>query len=61
MHMVHDVRYEALVSAESSDEAIEIASEAMPRGKRIARAEAKDVAATEGEHSWLVTLWFVDA
>ena len=59
--MVHDVRYEALVSAQSRDEAIEIAAEATPRGKRIARAEAQDVAATEGEDSWLVTLWFADA
>ena len=61
MQMVHDVRYEALVSARTRDEAIEIASEATPRGKRIARAEARDVAATEGEDSWLVTLWFADA
>lgn len=59
--MVHDVRYEVLVSASSRDEAIEIASEACPRGKQITRSEARDVAETEGEDSWLVTLWFGDA
>ena len=59
--MVHDVRYEVLVSASTRDEAIEIASEAVPRGKRVTRAEARDVAETEGDDSWLVTLWFGDA
>jgi hypothetical protein len=51
-------RYDSLVSASSRDEAIEIASEALPRGKQAARVEAVDVSAREGPDSWLVTIWF---
>jgi hypothetical protein len=51
-------RYDSLVSASSRDEAIEIASEALPRGKEAARIEAVDVSADEGPDSWLVTIWF---
>lgn len=56
--MSHDLRYEALVSAKTREEAIEIASEAIPENKQITRAEAIDVAEREGKDSWLVTLWF---
>lgn len=56
--MPHDLRYEVLVSAKSREEAIEIASEAIPENKQITRAEAIDVAEREGKDSWLVTLWF---
>jgi hypothetical protein len=56
--MTHDLRYQALVSARTSDEAIEIAAEALPNGRKIVRAEAEDVAQREGKDSWLVTLWF---
>jgi hypothetical protein len=51
-------RYDSLVSASSREEAIEIASEALPSGKRAARIEAVDVSAREGPDSWLVTVWF---
>jgi hypothetical protein len=51
-------RYDSLVSASSRDEAIEIASEALPRGKQAARIEAVDVSAAEGPDSWRVTIWF---
>ena len=56
--MAHDLRYEALVSARTRDEAIEIAQEALPEHAKVTRAEARDVAASEGKDSWLVTLWF---
>lgn len=56
--MPHDLRYEALVSAKSREEAIDIAAEALPENKQISRVEAQDVADREGPDSWLVTLWF---
>jgi hypothetical protein len=56
--MTHDLRYQALVSARTREEAIDIASEALPRGRQIVRAQAEDVAESEGKDSWLVTLWF---
>ncbi len=56
--MPHELRYEALVSATTREQAIEIASEALPAGARIARVHAEDVADREGKDSWLVTLWF---
>jgi len=56
--MAHDRRYEALVSARTREEAIEIASEALPRGMHVTHAEAEDVALREGKDSWQVTLWF---
>jgi hypothetical protein len=59
--MAHDLRYQALVSARTRDEAIEIASEALPRGATLKRAEAEDVAEREGKDSWYVTLWFAPA
>jgi hypothetical protein len=59
--MPHDLRYEALVSARTRDEAIEIAAEALPARAKLTRAEARDVAESEGKDSWLVTLWFAPA
>jgi hypothetical protein len=56
--MTEQLRYQALVSAKTRDEAIEIASEAIPEGKTITRVSAENVADREGEDSWLVTLWF---
>lgn len=56
--MTSDLRYQALVSARSREEAIDIASEALPAGKQITRVEAEDVADREGKDSWLVTVWF---
>jgi hypothetical protein len=56
--MRDELRYEALVSAKTREEAIEIASEAMSPEKQIVRVEAEDVSAHEGPDSWQVTLWF---
>jgi hypothetical protein len=56
--MNEQLRYQALVSAKTREEAIEIASEAIPAGKTITRVSAENVADREGEDSWLVTLWF---
>jgi hypothetical protein len=56
--MPEPLRYQALVSAKTRDEAIEIASEAIPADKTIVRVTAENVADREGEDSWLVTLWF---
>jgi hypothetical protein len=56
--MAQDLRYQALVSAKTREEAIDIASEAVPAGKSITRVHAENVADREGEDSWLVTLWF---
>lgn len=56
--MTQDVRYQALVSARTREEAIAIAAEALPEGRQITRVEALDVADQEGQDSWLVTLWF---
>jgi len=56
--MAHDLRYEALVSAKTREEAIEIAAEALPPNRQLTRVEAIDVAEREGADSWLVTLWF---
>jgi len=50
--------YESLVSARTREEAIDIATEALPRGKSATRIEAVDVADREGPDSWLVTVWF---
>lgn len=59
--MTHDLRYEALVSARTRDEAIEIAAEALPARATMTRSEASDVSEREGKDSWLVTLWFTPA
>ncbi len=56
--MSHEHRYEALVSARSSEEAIEIAAEGLGPDQLLVRSEALDVSATEGPDSYHVTLWF---
>jgi len=56
--MQEDLKYQALVSARTRDEAIEIASEAMSPEKQVVQVEAEDVSAEEGPDSWRVTLWF---
>lgn len=56
--MTEEHRYQALVSARTREEAIEIASEAIPASTPITRVHAENVADREGEDSWLVTLWF---
>jgi hypothetical protein len=50
--------YEHLVSARSAEEAIEIASEACPKGAKITESKAIDAAAECGPHSWLVRIKF---
>lgn len=59
--MSHEHRYEALVSASSSEEAIEIAAEGLGPNQVVVRSEARDVSATEGPDSYHVTLWFSGA
>jgi hypothetical protein len=54
--MSREMKYEALVSAKTRDEAIEIALEAMPRGRSLVRSEAEDVSAAEGPDSFRVTI-----
>lgn len=56
--MQEDLKYQALVSARTREEAIEIASEAMSPEKQVVQVEAEDVSAEEGPDSWRVTLWF---
>lgn len=56
--MDEDRKYQALVSAKTREEAIEIASEAMSPDKTVVRTLAEDVSAEEGPDSWRVTLWF---
>jgi len=53
-----EYRYDMLVSAASRGEAIAIASEALPAGKRATRVLATDVAEHEGKDSWAVTVYF---
>ncbi len=52
------MKYEALVSAKTRDEAVEIALEALPRGRTFVRSEVVDVSAEEGPDSYHVTIVF---
>ena len=56
-----NTRYEALVSADSADEAIAIASEALPKYAVLATSEAWDVSAEHGPNSWMVRLGYQGA
>ena len=56
--MREDLKYQALISARTREEAIEIAEEAISPDKRVVRVEAEDVSAEHGADSWRVTLWF---
>jgi uncharacterized protein related to proFAR isomerase len=56
--MQEDLKYQALVSAATREEAVEIVSEAMSPEKQVLCVEAEDVSAEEGPNSWRVTLWF---
>jgi hypothetical protein len=56
--MREDLKYQALVSARTREEAIEIASEAISPDKQVVRVEAEDASREEGPDSWRVTLWF---
>jgi hypothetical protein len=53
-----DLKYQALVSARSAEEAVEIAAEALSPEQQVVRSEAEDVSAREGKDSYLVTLWY---
>ena len=50
--------FQHLVYADSADEAVEIASEACPKGAEVTSTEVIDAAAECGPHSWLVTIKF---
>jgi len=56
--MREDLKYQALISARTREEAQEIAEEAISPDKRVVRVEIEDVSAQEGPDSWRVTLWF---
>jgi hypothetical protein len=56
--MPHGLKYEALVSAASREQAIEIALEAMAPDKTIVSTHAEDVSASEGPGSYRVTVVF---
>jgi hypothetical protein len=56
--MAHGLKYEALVSAASPEEAIEIALEAIAPDKTIVATQAEDVSANEGPGSYRVTVTF---
>jgi hypothetical protein len=56
--MREDLKYQALISARTREEAVEIAEEAISPDKQVVRVEAENVSAEEGPDSWRVTLWF---
>ncbi|MGB1013630.1 MAG: hypothetical protein ACPG4T_05815 [Nannocystaceae bacterium] len=56
--MRRQTKYDALVSADSPEEALEIAAEATPRGCSILASEVRDVSAEHGPGTWLVSLQF---
>ena len=56
--MSRELKYESLVSAKTREEAIDIALEALPRGRTFVRAEVEDVSAVEGPDSYHVTIVF---
>jgi hypothetical protein len=56
--MREDLKYQALISARTREQAQEIAEEAISPDKRVVRVEIEDVSADEGPDSWRVTLWF---
>ena len=56
--MAREHKYEVLVSARTTEEAIDIASEAIAPGCTIVRSEATDVAAEEGPNTFRVSIWF---
>jgi hypothetical protein len=56
--MREDLKYQALISARTREEAQAIAEEAISPDKRVVRVEIEDVSAEEGPDSWRVTLWF---
>lgn len=56
--MRRETKYDALVCAADANEALEIASEATPRGCRVLESEIRDVSAEHGPGTWLVCLKF---
>ena len=56
-----NTRYEALVSADSAEEAIEIAAEALPKQSVLATSDAWDASAEHGPGSWMVRLTYMAA
>jgi hypothetical protein len=54
----HDLRYDARVSARTSELAVAIALEALPAGTHVVHVATEDLSAEEGPHSWHVAVWF---
>jgi hypothetical protein len=52
------LKYQALISARTREEAQAIAEEAISPDKRVVQVEIEDVSAEQGPDSWRVTLWF---
>ena len=53
-----NTRYEALVFADSAEEAIEIAAEALPKQSVMATSKAWDASAEHGAKSWMVRITY---
>lgn len=53
--------YDSVVSAESADDAVEIALEALPKGSVLRKADVRDVSGEHGKNSWQVTVKFARA
>ena len=56
--MARQHKYEVLVSAQTPEEAIEVASEAIAPSATITRSEALDVSVEEGANTFRVSIWF---
>lgn len=56
--MSSQAKYDAIVIAESAEEAIAIASEATPQGMYVADSEAWDGSSEHGSGAWKVSLRF---
>ncbi len=53
--------YDCVVSAESREDAVEIALEALPKGCVLRDTNVRDVASEHGKNSWQVTVKFARA
>lgn len=53
--------YDCVVSAESREDAVEIALEALPKGCVLRDTNVRDVSSEHGKNSWQVTVKFARA
>lgn len=53
--------YDCVVSAETREDAVEIALEALPKGCVLRDTNVTDVSSEHGKNSWLVTVKFARA